>query len=394
MLSSSIALAHMFIVGQPQTFDLTLLITGPPTFTSLAITGDDMAGTSPRTKAELGCTSVQELVITGDDLPERYIYKDSDYGVMDASLPLMNMPIIDIGRLKSSSPTGEEELENLRSALSSWGCFQAINHGIESSFLDKVRDVTKQLLELPMEEKQRYSRAPDDIEGYGNDMVLSDNQTLDWTDRLFLTVNPEDQRKLNYWPQNPEVFRETMHEHATNLRLIAEDLLKAMARSLNLEENCFLNQYGDAAIMQLRFNFYPRCPRPDLVLGLKPHADGSAITIVLQDIEVEGLQFLKDDQWGRVPIMPHALLINVGDQIEIMSNGIFKSPVHRVVTNSKRERISLAIFCSPESGKEVEPVEGLIDDKRPRLYKKVKNYVDTYFQYYQQGKRPIDAVKV
>ncbi|CAK9141830.1 unnamed protein product, partial [Ilex paraguariensis] len=67
MLSSSIALAHMFIVGQPQTFDLTLLITGPPTFTSLAITGDDMAGTSPRTKAELGCTSVQELVITGDD---------------------------------------------------------------------------------------------------------------------------------------------------------------------------------------------------------------------------------------------------------------------------------------------------------------------------------------
>ncbi|CAK9163529.1 unnamed protein product [Ilex paraguariensis] len=167
-----------------------------------------------------------------------------------------------------------------------------------------------------------------------------------------------------------------------------------MARSLNLEENCFLNQYGDRAIMLQRFNLYPRCPRPDLALGLKPHADGSAITIVLQDKEVEGLQFQKDDQWFRVPIMPHALLISVGDQVEIMSNGIFKSPVHRVLTNSERDRITVAMFCAPESGKEVEPVEELIDDKRPRLYKKVKNYVETYFQYYQQGKRPIDAVKV
>ena len=77
-----------------------------------------------------------------------------------------------------------------------------------------------------------------------------------------------------------------------------------------------------------------------------------------------------------------------------MSNGIFKSPVHRVVTNSKRERFSLAMLCSPDTGKVVEPVEGLIDDKRPRLYNKVKNYVDTYIQYYQQGERPIDAVKL
>ena len=92
-----------------------------------------------------------------------------------------------------------------------------------------------------------------------------------------------------------------------------------MARSLNLEENCFLTQYGDRAIMLQRFNLYPRCPRPDLVLGLKPHSAGSAITIVLQDKEVEGLQFQKDDQWFRVSIMPHALLINVGDQVEVAS---------------------------------------------------------------------------
>ena len=76
-----------------------------------------------------------------------------------------------------------------------------------------------------------------------------------------------------------------------------------------------------------------------------------------------------------------------------MSNGIFKSPMHRVVTNSKRERISMAVFCSPDSDKEIEPIGRPVNDSRPRLYRKVKNYVDTYFQYYQQEKRPINAVR-
>jgi len=59
---------------------------------------------------------------------------------------------------------------------------------------------------------------------------------------------------------------------------------------------------------------------PDHVLGTKPHADGSTITFLLQDKEVEGLQVLKDDQWFKVPIIPDALLINVGDQIEVRNN--------------------------------------------------------------------------
>ena len=80
---------------------------------------------------------------------------------------------------------------------------------------------------------------------------------------------------------------------------------------------------------------------------------------------------------------------------QIMSNGIFKSPVHKVVTNSERERISLAVFCHPGSNEEIGPVDTLVDESRPRLYKKVKNYVDIYFQNFGHlGKRAIDAVKI
>lgn len=81
--------------------------------------------------------------------------------------------------------------------------------------------------------------------------------------------------------------------------------------------------------------------------------------------------------------------------MQISSNGIFPSPVHRVLTNSESERISLAVFYVPEPDREIEPLEGLVDEKsRPRLYKKVKSYVDVYFQNYQLGKRLIDAAKL
>ncbi|KAF5934889.1 hypothetical protein HYC85_026018 [Camellia sinensis] len=460
---------------------------------------------------------VQEVVAnSSNQVPERYIYKGED-GAIDASFPLLEVPVIDILRLLNSS-SDDDELLKLRSALASCGCFQAINHGMESSFLDKLQEIAKQFFVLPIEEKHKYSRTVEDLEGYGNDSVLSEHQILDWTDRLYLIVSPEDQRKLKFWPQNPECFsmeneqrcsqdltstlhvqglivhlasnhtadgtaitfllqdkeveglqilndgqwfrvpiiphallinvgdqaeimsngmfkspvhrvvtnsereritlavfcmpesnneiepveglideqrpREILHDYTTKLAMLNELVLKSMAKSLNLEENCFLNQYGERGTMFARFNFYPPCPRPDRTLGLKPHADGSAITFLLQDKEVEGLQILKDGQWFRVPIIPHALLINVGDQAEIMSNGMFKSPVHRVVTNSERERITLAVFCMPESNNEIEPVEGLIDEKRPRLYRSMKDYGNIYFQNYQLGKRPIDAAKL
>lgn len=101
------------------------------------------------------------------------------------------------------------------------------------------------------------------------------------------------------------------------MKLLSESLLKAMASSLNLEENCFLDQCGERGTMIARFNFYPPCPRPDVVLGIKPHTNAAAIAILLQDKEVEGLQVLKDDQWYRVPVVPYGLLINVGDHVEV-----------------------------------------------------------------------------
>lgn len=58
-----------------------------------------------------------------------------------------------------------------------------------------------------MEEKQKYARPADDTQGYGTDIILSDRQTLDWTDRLYLVINPKDEQRIQYWPESPTSFR-------------------------------------------------------------------------------------------------------------------------------------------------------------------------------------------
>ncbi|PHT33430.1 hypothetical protein CQW23_25230 [Capsicum baccatum] len=258
-----------------------------------------MDGLSPIT-ADIGCKPVQEMVKDGDEMPDEYVCKDFHYGTIDDDVAIIDILVVDL---------------------------KAINSGIDESLVDEVHKVSRQSFDLSMEEKQKYGRAPDDTEGYSNDMVLSENvlrenQILDWTDRLYLLVHPEDKRKLKYWSENPKSFRVILEEYNSRLKLIAEELLRSIAKSMNLPDDRFLKQYGDTPVMYARFSFYPPCPRPKPVHGIIPHADGSAITILLQDKE-------------------------------IMSNGLLKSPVHRVVTNSEKERITVAMFCSPEFGSEI-----------------------------------------
>lgn len=115
-----------------------------------------------------------------------------------------------------------------------------------------------------------------------------------------------------------QLCREVLKEYTEKTKMLTELTSKAMAKSLNLDEKCFLNQFGERSILQARFNYYSKCQRPDLILGLKPHADGSGYTSILQD-EV-GLQVFNEDKWHTVPKVPHAILILMGDQMEVRTD--------------------------------------------------------------------------
>jgi len=97
---------------------------------------------------------------------------------------------------------------------------------------------------------------------------------------------------------------------------MTETVSKAISKCLDLEEESFISLFGEEAPLQARFNYYSPSRRPDLVLGLKAHADNSGYTLILQD-EIHGLQILKDGKWPTVPTNPEAILVLLGDQMEV-----------------------------------------------------------------------------
>ncbi|XP_057550065.1 protein SRG1-like isoform X2 [Amaranthus tricolor] len=272
---------------------------------------------APLMNLELPSKPVQELIrTTAKQVPQKYIYQSKSTDFSD--IQYMETSTIDFNLLSSSSSNEQQqELQKLQSVLTSWGCFQVKNHGLSTSLIDGIREVGKEFFALPLEVKERHKRTIDSFQGYGGDTV-SDGQNYNWNDRLHLKVHPLQHRNFEFWPDYLPNFRETVEEYIMEVKKVVEMILKSIAKLLNLEENMIFNICGgnEGINMYTRFNYYPPCSSADQVLGLKPHSDGTVLTVLLQDKQVEGLQVLKDNKWFKVPIVPDALFINLGDQLE------------------------------------------------------------------------------
>ncbi|KAK3020981.1 hypothetical protein RJ639_047530 [Escallonia herrerae] len=114
-------------------------------------------------------------------------------------------------------------------------------------------------------------------------------------------------------------------------------------------------------------NCYPACPEPHLALGMPPHSDYGSLTIINQSST--GLQIMDHGKnWHSVPVIEEALVVQPGDQLEIMSNGQYKSVIHRATVNSEKKRLSIASLHSLALEKKVGPAPELVDSQHPISY--------------------------
>lgn len=119
---------------------------------------------------------------------------------------------------------------------------------------------------------------------------------------------------------------ETMDNYSRKVRKLCENLLKYIAISLGLKGDVFEKMFG-VAVQAVRMNYYPPCSRPDLVLGLSPHSDGSALTVLQQGKGSSvGLQILKNNTWVPVQPIANALVINIGDTVEVRKHNLVTYP--------------------------------------------------------------------
>ncbi|XP_059439776.1 oxoglutarate-dependent flavonoid 7-O-demethylase 1-like [Corylus avellana] len=338
---------------------------------------------------------VQELAKeTTATVPPRYLRPDQDPPNIFDTTCLPQVPVIDMQKLFSPEFM-DSELEKLHHASKEWGFFQLINHGVSTSLLEKMKLDISEFFKLSMEEKKKYWQQPGDIEGFGQIFVVSDEQKLDWGDVFALTTLPTNLRKPHLFPKLPLPFRDNLEAYSAELQKLAMEILKLMAKALGMEYNYMKNLFEDGR-QAIRMNYYPPCPQPELVIGLNPHSDATGLTILLQLNEIEGLQIRKDGMWIPVIPLPNAFVVNIGDILEIMSNGIYRSIEHRATVNSVKERLSVATFYSPGWERDMSPAPSLITPESPALFKRigVADYYRGYFSRELNGKSYLDVVRI
>ncbi|KAL6277952.1 hypothetical protein ACE6H2_021553 [Prunus campanulata] len=191
---------------------------------------------------------------------------------------------------------------------------------------------------------------------------------------------------------------EVIEAYSSEVKRIGEELLMSLSVLLGMEKDALLGLHQEM-LQTLRVNYYPPCPRSDKVLGMTPHSDPTTITILMQEDNIPELQVRQGREWVPVNPIRNALVVNVGDVIEIWSNGMYKSVEHRAVTSQSKARLSYVTGLSPHDDVEVEPFDHILVEAAAgslQAYKKVRygDYRRQPFEKKIEGKQFIQMAKI
>ncbi|KAL4341375.1 hypothetical protein GQ457_08G027750 [Hibiscus cannabinus] len=325
-------------------------------------------------------TRVQSLASSGiQSIPKQYIRSQDELrNVGDVFEEEKNeegplVPTIDLKEIESDDQEVRERCRlELKKAAMEWGVMSLVNHGISEELMDRVREVGQRFFELPVEEKEKHANDQGSgmIQGYGSKLANNDSGLLEWEDYFFHLVFPEEKRDLSIWPKTPSDYTEVTSEYARQLRGLATKILSALSLCLGLEEGRLEKEVGglEELILQMKINYYPKCPQPELALGVEAHTDVSALTFILHNM-VPGLQLFYQGKWVTAKCVPNSIIMHIGDTIEILSNGKFKSILHRGLVNKEKVRISWAVFCEPPKDKIIlKPLPETVSETDPPLF--------------------------
>lgn len=172
---------------------------------------------------------------------------------------------------------------------------------------------------------------------------------------------------------------DAMKQYVEQVVKLAEKLAELLSENLGLA-NTYLKKAFAEPFVGTKVAMYPKCSNPELVMGLRGHTDAGGIILLLQDDTVPGLEFLKDGEW--VPVPPaqgHRIFVNLGDQVEVVSNGVYKSIRHRVLADGTGSRLSIATFYNPGADAIISPAAELVYPSRYRFQDYLDYYTKTKF---------------
>ena len=284
------------------------------------------------------------------------------------------VPVINVGPLVKGVSQRLDVARQIGMACRECGFFYVIGHGVDEQLCTRLEDLSRQFFALDTPTKMRIAMAQGGRAWRGY-FSVGDELTSGRPDQkegiYFGAELPDDHLAVlagtplhgrNLFPEIPE-FREVVLDYLAAITKLGHVLMAGIAMSLGLDESYFAQRYtGDPLILFRIFN-YPYSPRTDgkdIAWGVGEHTDYGLLTILRQD-DAGGLQVKSKSRWIDAPPIPGSFICNLGDMLDRLTRGIYRSTPHRVLNTAQRDRLSFPFFFDPNFSAEIRPIEQLAE---------------------------------
>ncbi|MGJ7532850.1 MULTISPECIES: isopenicillin N synthase family dioxygenase [unclassified Variovorax] len=283
------------------------------------------------------------------------------------------LPLIDVAPLVAGTAERDAVAAQIGAACRAHGFFYVTGHGVDATLVKRLEDLSHRFFELPEETKMQWrmalgGRAWRGFFPLGGELTSG---RPDWKEGLYLgtelpATHPLVQAKTpvhgpNLFPDVPG-FRETILEYMAAVTQLGHRLMEGIALSLGLGADYFSQRYTADPLILFRLFNYPTQAVPeglDVQWGVGEHTDYGLLTMLHQD-NIGGLAVHTPAGWIDAPPVAGSFVCNIGDMLDRMTGGLYKSTPHRVKRNtSGRDRLSFPLFFDPNFEARVQRIEGL-----------------------------------
>jgi isopenicillin N synthase-like dioxygenase len=278
-----------------------------------------------------------------------------------------HLPIIDVRDLVAGTGGRRLVADQIGQACRESGFFYIVGHGVDQYLQERLQKLSRQFFaqETDVKLQIRMALGGRAWRGY---FRVGDELTSGKPDQkeglYFGSELPPDHPLVragtplhgpNLFPAEPTELRETVLAYMAALTQLCHHLMSGVALSLGLEDSYFADRYTADPLTLFRIFNYPP-PRDPSFWGVGEHTDYGLLTVLLQD-DSGGLEVRSRSQWVAAPPVPGSFVCNIGDMLDRMTRGLYRSTPHRVRNPAPRDRLSFPFFFDPNFFARVQPID-------------------------------------